>query len=122
GGWGRAGGGGGGGTCDRFQGRAREASNSFAIAQGMERAADGAQRFVLPGAPIGSAHALAGRRAEGIALIENALHVSTLRGFGTFRQRSLASLARWRLREGRVEEALAYAREAPRLAPAQRPR
>jgi DNA-binding SARP family transcriptional activator len=110
------------GTCDLFQGRARDASDSFATAQGLERSADGTQRFVLPGAPIGSAHALAGRRAEGIALIESALHVSTLRGFGTFRQRSLASLARWRLREGRFEEALAYAEEALRLARAQRQR
>ena len=55
-------------------------------------------------------------------MIENALHVSTLRGLGTFRQRSLASLARWRLREGRFEEALAYAEEALRLARAQRQR
>ena len=110
------------GTCELFQGRAHEASNSFAAAQGLERSADGTQRFVLPGAPIGSAHALAGRRVEGIALIESALHVSTLRGFGTFRQRSLASLARWRLREGRFEEALAYAEEALRLARAQRQR
>src|SRR5215831_19795320 len=96
------------GTCDLFQGRAREASDSFAIAQGLEQAADGTRRFVLPGAPIGSAHALAGRREEGIELIESALRVSTLRGFGTFRQRSLASLARLRLREGHVKEAHAY--------------
>src|SRR5262249_45711489 len=92
-----------------------------------DRADDGTGRgrhttIRLAGAPIGSTHALAGRRAEGIALIESALHVSTLRGFGTFRQRSLASLAGWRLREGRLEEALAYAEEALRLARAQRQR
>ncbi|PWU17830.1 MAG: hypothetical protein C5B48_15485 [Candidatus Rokuibacteriota bacterium] len=110
------------GTCDLQQRRVREASDSFAIAQGLEHAADGVRRFVLPGAPIGSAHALAGRREEGIELIESALRVSTLRGFGTFRQRSLASLARWRLREGHVNEAHAYAEQALTLARAQRQR
>jgi len=40
--------------CDLFQGRAREANDAFAIAQTMERAADGTQRFVLPGRRSGA--------------------------------------------------------------------
>jgi len=110
------------GTNDLQQGRPREASASFAMAQALERGDDGVPRFVLLGAPIGSAYALGGRRAEGVALVENAARTLTLDRLGTFRQRSLASLARLRLRQGRIEEAHAHAEEALRLARVQRGR
>ena len=110
------------GTCDLQQGRPREASDSFAIAQALERGEDGEARFVLSGAPVGSAYALGGRHAEGVALIEARARTVGLGGLGTFRQRSVASLARLRLRQGRVEEARAHAEEALRLARAQRQR
>jgi DNA-binding SARP family transcriptional activator len=110
------------GTCDLQRGRPREASDSFAIAQGLERGEDGAARFVLSGAPIGSAYALGGRHAEGVALIEAQARTLVLGGLGTFRQRSVASLARLRLRQGRIEEARALAEEALRVARAQRER
>jgi tetratricopeptide (TPR) repeat protein len=108
------------GVCDLQQGRAREACDSFTAALGLQRGADGGTRFMLPGAPIGNALALAGRRAEGLAYMESALRQAAARGFGTFRQRNLSSLARWRLREGQVADALTHAEEALRLARAQR--
>jgi DNA-binding SARP family transcriptional activator len=110
------------GTTNLQQGRPREASDSFAIAQALERADTGALRFLLPGAPIGSAYALGGRREEGIALIEDAARTFATGRLGTFRVRSLVSLGRLRLVQGRLDEAHAHAREALRLARAQRER
>jgi DNA-binding SARP family transcriptional activator len=110
------------GTTDLQQGRPREASDSFAIAQGLERGENGALRFLLPGAPIGSAYALGGRREEGIALIERSARTFAAGGLGTFRVRSLVTLGRLRLVQGRLEEAHAHAEEALRLARVQRER
>jgi tetratricopeptide (TPR) repeat protein len=104
------------GTTDLQQGRPREASDSFAIAQALERGETGALRFLLPGSPIGSAYALGGRREEGIALIESAVRTFATGSLGTFRVRSLSTLGRLRLVQGRLDEARAHAQEALRLA------
>jgi DNA-binding SARP family transcriptional activator len=110
------------GTTDLQQGRPREASDSFAIAQALERGETGALRFLLPGSPIGSAYALGGRREEGIALIESAARTFATGSLGTFRVRSLSTLGRLRLGQGRLDEAHAHAQEALRLARLQRER
>ena len=110
------------GTTDLQQGRPREASDSFAMAQALERGENGVLRFMLPGSPIGSAYALGGRRDEGIALIEGAARMFAAGSLGTFRLRSLATLGRLRLGQGRLDEAHAHAQEALRLARVQRER
>jgi DNA-binding SARP family transcriptional activator len=107
------------GVCDLQSGRAHEACESFAVVQALQRARGGASRFVLPSAPVGSALALVGRGVEGMRLIEADAASSAPRLHATFRRRSLVTLARWRLREGRCEEARAHAEEALRLARAQ---
>jgi len=104
------------GVCDLQRGSPRDACDSFAIARELQCTGGGAARFVLPGASIGSAYAHVGRREEGLRLVEAAARVAAPRGLGPSRQMGLASLARWRLREGRLAEARAHAEEALRLA------
>ena len=104
------------GVCDLQRGSPREACDSFAIARELQCPGGSAPRFVLPGASIGSAYAYVGRREEGLRLVEAAARAAAPRGLGPSRQMGLASLARWRLREGRLAEARAHAEEALRLA------
>lgn len=104
------------GICDFQRGRLRDACDSFAVARELQRGASGEARFMLPGHVIGSAFALAGRREEGLQLVEASAREVAPRGLGPTRQGGLATLARWHLREGRVAEARAHAEEALRLA------
>lgn len=104
------------GVCDLQRGRPREACDSFAVARQLQCPSGGAPRFVLPGDVIGSAYALIGRREEGRQLVEASTRAAAPRGLGPSRQRGLASLARWHLREGRLAEARAHAEAALRLA------
>jgi DNA-binding SARP family transcriptional activator len=105
-------------VCQLQQRHIAMACDSFDHALALERGPDGAPRFFLPRSAPGHAYTLAGRLEEGVRLMEDAAADASI----LHRRRTIESLARWHLHQGRANEALRCTEDALALARAHKHR
>jgi tetratricopeptide (TPR) repeat protein len=73
------------------------------------------QWFPTVAAALGRAYALAGRLAEGVSLLEQAVEQGAAMGMSAIQSRRLAYLGAARLQDGRIQDALTLAGDAVNL-------